>query len=157
MRWSHAIQPCALAALVATLLMVLGLNPFVAMISVGFLAVVFYRQRRPGTVIKTPAGAKLGALSGLLWFGMASILEALIVLLLHKGPEFRKELIDRIQQAASQTSDPQALAVFDRLKTPDGLVFLMLFGLIFAFFAAIILAAAGGALGGAILGRKDQP
>jgi hypothetical protein len=157
MRWSHAIQPCALAALVATLLMVLGLNPFVAMISVGFLAVVFYRQRRPGTAIKAPAGAKLGALSGLLWFGMASILEALLVLLLHKGPEFRKELIDRIQQAASQTSDPQALAVFDRLKTPDGLVFLMLFGLVFAFFAAIILAGVGGALGGAILGRKDKP
>src|SRR5206468_6389886 len=42
MQWSQAFRPCALAAVVASLLMSLGLNPFVAMFSVGFLAVVFY-------------------------------------------------------------------------------------------------------------------
>ena len=156
LRWSNALQPCTLAALVATVLMVLGLNPFVAMVSVGFLAVIFYRQRRPGTMIKAQAGAKLGALSGLLWYGMASILEAVLVGVLHKGSEIRTELMKRISQAASQTSDPQALAMFDRLKTPGGLEFLMLFGLVFALFAAIILAGLGGALGGAIFGRRDK-
>ena len=48
MQWAEAFRPCALAALVASLLMSMGLNPFVAMFSVGFLAVVFYRQRRRG-------------------------------------------------------------------------------------------------------------
>ncbi len=157
LRWSQTIQPCVLAAMVATGLMALGLNPFVAMISVGFLAVVFYRQRRPGTVVQAKAGVKLGALSGLLWFGMASILEALVEIFFHKGAELRTQLIERIQQTAAQTSDPQALAVFDRLKTSDGLAFLMIFGLFFAFFAAIVLGGIGGALGGAILGRKDKP
>lgn len=156
LRWSSALQPCALAALVATVLMVLGLNPFVAMISVGFLAVIFYRQRRPGTMVKAQAGAKLGALSGLLWYGMASILEVVIVGVLHKGAEIKTELMNRISQAATQTTDPQALAMFDRLKTPGGLEFLMLFGLVFALFAAIILAGLGGALGGAIFGRRDK-
>jgi len=155
-RWSQTIQPCALAALVSTLLMTLGLNPFIAMISAGFLAVVFYRQRHPGSAIKAQAGARLGALGGLLWFGMASILEALIVILLHKGAEFRSELISRIQQASSQTTDPQTVAMFDRLRTPGGLEFLLVIGLIFAFFAAIILAALGGALGGALFGRKNK-
>lgn len=157
MHWSQALKPCALAALVASLLMSLGLNPFVAMFSVGFLAVVFYRQRRPEIMIKTGTGAGLGALGGLLWFAMSSILEALIVIFLHKGPELRNALLIKIQEAAAQTSDPQVRSVFDRLKSPGGLEFLMLTGLAFAFLASIVLAGLGGILGGAILGRRNRP
>lgn len=156
MQWSEAFRPCALAALVASLLMSMGLNPFVAMFSVGFLAVVFYRQRRRGIPIKASAGAALGALGGLLWFAMSSVLEALIVIFLHKGPDLRNELIIRIQQAASQTSDPQVQGIFERLKTQGGLEFLMLAGLLFAFLASIILGGLGGALGATILGRREK-
>jgi hypothetical protein len=87
---------------------------------------------------------------------MSSVLEALIVIVLHKGPELRNELMIRIQQAASQTSDPQVLAIFDRFKTEGGLEFLMLTGLFLAFLAAIVLGSLGGALGGAILGRRAR-
>jgi hypothetical protein len=156
MQWSQALKPCALAALVASLLMSMGLNPFVAMFSVGFLAVVFYRQGRRDAMIKASAGAGLGALGGLLWFAISSVLEALIVIFLHKAPELRHELIVRIQQAATQTSDPQVLAVFERLKSQGGLEILMLTGLVFAFLASIVLGGLGGALGGAILGRRDR-
>jgi len=156
MQWSETLKPCALAAVVASVLMSLGLNPFVAMLSVGFLAVVFYRQRQSGVAVRVATGVRLGALSGLLWFAIASILEALIVLFLHKGPEIRTELLARIQQAASQANDPQTLAVFDRLKTPAGLELLMVSGLILAFFASIILAGLGGALSAAILGRNRR-
>jgi hypothetical protein len=156
MQWSQALRPCALAALVASLLMSLGLNPFVAMFSVGFLAVVFYRQSQRGIMIKTSSGAALGALGGLLWFAMSSIFEALVVIFLHKGPELRNELLAKIQQAASQTSDPQLVAVFERFKSQGGLEFLMLMGLVFAFLASIVLGSLGGALGGAILGRRDR-
>jgi len=156
MHWSQALRPCALAALVASLLMSLGLNPFVAMFSVGFLAVVFYRQSRRGIMIKTSSGAALGALGGLLWFAMSSIFEALVVIFLHKGPELRNELLAKIQQAASQTSDPQVQGVFERFKTQGGLEFLMLAGLLFAFLASIILGGLGGALGATILGRREK-
>jgi hypothetical protein len=156
MQWSQALRPCALAALVASLLMSLGLNPFVAMFSVGFLAVVFYRQSQRGIMIKTSSGAALGALGGLLWFAMSSIFEALVVIFLHKGPELRNELLAKIQQAASQTSDPQVVAVFERFKSQGGLEFLMLMGLVFALLASIVLGSLGGALGGAILGRRDR-
>lgn len=156
MQWSQALRPCALAALVACLLMYLGLNPFVAMVSVGFLAVVFYRQRRPGIPVKAMAGAGLGALAGLLWFAMSSILGALAVIFLHQGPDLRNMLTAKIQQLSSQTSDPQVLAMFDRFKTPAGLEFLMLTSLFFAFLAAIVLGALGGALGGAIFGRRGK-
>src|SRR5271166_1183242 len=93
MRWSHALKPCALAALVASVLMMLGLNLLVAMLSVGFLAVVFYRQGQPNLEVKSWAGARLGALSGLLWFATSAILETLAVVFLHKGPEIRKALL----------------------------------------------------------------
>jgi hypothetical protein len=156
LRWSQAIQSCALAAVVAILLIALHLYAFVALISMGFLAVVFYRQRRPGTVIKALAGAKLGALSGLVWFALVSTIGALAVILLREEAEVRNQLISIVQQAASQTSDPQTLTMLDRFKTPDGLLFLMCFLLILAFFTTIILAAIGGALGGAILGRNDK-
>jgi len=156
MQWSQALKPCALAALVAALLMSLGLNPFVAMFSVGFLGVVFYRQGRPGVLLKASTGARLGALSGLLWFAMSSILEAFMVLILHKGPELRQALTTRIDQAAARTSELQALAIFERLKSPDGLEFLMIFGVVSVFLAAIVLGAIGGALGGAILGRRNK-
>jgi hypothetical protein len=156
MQWSEAFRPCALAALVASLLMSLGLNPFVAMFSVGFLAVFFYRQRRKDSVIRAGAGAGIGALGGLLWFAMSSVLEASIVIFLHKGPELRNELLIRIQQAASQTSDPQVLSVFERLKTEGGLEILMLTGLFFAFLASIVLGGLGGALGSTILSRRDR-
>jgi hypothetical protein len=156
MQWSQAFRPCALAAVVASLLMALGLNPFVAMFSVGFLAVVFYRQSRREILMRPAIGAGLGALAGLLWFAMSSILEALVIILFHKGPELSSELAKRIQQASSQTSDPQVLAVFDRLKSPGGLEVLMLIGLIFAFLASLVLGGLGGLLGGAILGRRGK-
>lgn len=156
MEWSHALKPCALAALVSALLMSLGLNPFVAMLSVGFLAVVFYRQGRPGTLIKSASGAGLGALAGLLFFAIASIFEALLVLSLHKGPEIRHQLVERIQQAAAQTSDAQVQVMFDHFKTPGGLELLMILGLVFAFLAAIALGSLGGVLGGVIFGRRDR-
>src|SRR5689334_13315317 len=136
MRWSQAIKPCALAALVASVLMLFRLNPLVAMVSVGFLAVVFYRQGNPGSEIKPWAGARLGALSGLFWFATSAVLGALRVLLMHEGAEIQKTLLQVIDQTVSRTSDPQAIAILDRFKSPDGLEFLMVFILIFGFFTA---------------------
>ena len=154
MQWSQALKPCALAAVVASVLMSLGLNPFVAMFSVGFLAVVFYRQGRPEANIRARTAAALGSLGGLLWFAMSAILETSLILLTNKGGELRAELLSRVQQAASQTTDPQVLAVFDRFKTPEGLQMLMLIGIIFALFASIVLGGLGGTVAGTLFKRR---
>jgi hypothetical protein len=76
------------------------------------------------------------------------------VIVMHKGPELRTELLARIQQASTQTSDPQVLSVFAQLKTPGGLELLMLIGIFFAFLAAIVLSGLGGAIGAAIFSRR---
>ena len=156
MHWSQALRPCILAAFASSLLVALGLNPFVAMLSAGFLSVVFYRQRLQGVPIKIPVAMGLGALGGLLWFAISSIFEAVVVIVFHKGAELRTELLKKIDQAASQATDPQVLAIFDRFRTPAGLEFLMITGLIAALVAAVVLGSLGGLISGAIFGRGNR-
>ncbi len=155
-RWNQA-QPAALAAGVALLLMLLRLNPFVAALGTGFLAVVFARRRSDGNGIRTGAGARLGALSGLLFFGMLTFLETLAVAVLHKGGEVRGQLIDKIQQAAARYPGPEVQPFLDFAKSPGGLAFMLGASLIFGFVAFIALGAIGGALGASFLGRRDPP
>lgn len=156
MKWSRAVKPCALAAMVALLLMALGLHPLMAMFTVGFLSVAFFRLGTPGVELKGAFAAGMGALGGLFWFMVLAIFGVGSLTLLNKGPELRTELIARIQQTASQTNDPQMLALLDRFKTPGGLEFLIIVGSLIILVAAIVLASAGGALAGAVLGRRNK-
>jgi hypothetical protein len=150
--WSKALRPCALAAGTAILLMALRLYSPVALLGAGLLSVVFYRRHNPGIAVKAAVGARLGALSGLLSFGMSAILGTVVVVFLHQGPEIRNQLFEKIDQAASQTSDPRTVALLEQLKTPSDLAVIVLS----SFFLAIVLASIGGALGGAFCSRGDR-
>jgi hypothetical protein len=157
MVWSRAIGPCAMAALLASAAMVLKLMvPLIAALAAGFLAVAFYRRRNPEVAINTGAGARLGALCGLLCFGMTSVFEALAVATLNKGDEIRRTMLDAIQQTAARYPDPQFQPGLDFMRSPGGLVFMMVFALIFGFLVFLLLGTAGGALGGVMLGRRNR-
>jgi len=155
--WAHALQPCALAAAVALGLTVLGLNPFVAALGTGFLAVAFSRRRGPGPLIRGGAGGRLGALSGLLFFGASTILQTLAVAVLHKGAEIKSEQLDKLQQWATRYPGPEVQPFLDFVKSPDGFAILMVASLIVACVAFIVLGSFGGALGAALLGRHNRP
>jgi hypothetical protein len=154
--WVATLQPCALAALVSVLLIALGLNPFVAMLGAGVLAVTFSRRRNPEMAIKASTGARLGAITGLFCFAMSATVEAVVVVVFHKGPEVRNAMFQVIQQAATKSNDPQVAAALDYFKSPPGMSVFLLFALVSAFFAAIILGSIGGALAGAFLGRHNR-
>lgn len=154
MRWSQALKPCALAALVASLLVRLGLNPFVAMFSAGFLAVVFYRQGRHETNVRFRTEAAFGSIGGLLSFAMTAIFEVLLTLVAHRSEQVRADLLSKMQQAASQATDPQVLAFLDWVKTPGGFQTFMLISIIFALLASIVLGGLGGAVAGTIFKRR---
>jgi|SRR5580704_10369628 hypothetical protein len=155
--WSRIVKPCALAAGVAAALTFLGLNPFVAALGTGSLAVAFSRRRGSGTEIRPAAGARLGAFSGLLLFGMSTILETLAVAVLHKGAEIRSVMMDKIQEAASRYPGPQVQPFLDFVKSPGGFAFMMVASVLFGLVAVLILSGLGGALGAALLGRRDPP
>ena len=156
-RWSQVVRPCALAALIASILMSLGLYPLVSLFSVGFLAVLFYRQRRPALPIKTLAAAGLGALSGILCFVMTALWIGLAV----SFPDFRTKLHDQLldnaqKLASSHPGDPQIQLLLAQMKTPEGLIVVIIAASILFFVLSVLLAGLGGALGGAILGRRRK-
>jgi hypothetical protein len=157
MQWSQALKPCALAALVASVAMVLKLMaPLIAVVGAGFFTVAFYRRNSPGIIVRSGAGARLGALCGLFSSAMTAVLGALRLVVLHEGEEIRKFLLDMIQQTAARYPDPQHQADLELLRSPTGLVVLMIFILVAALVMFLILGALGGALGGAILSRRDR-
>jgi hypothetical protein len=129
--------------------------PVIAVLGAGLLAVALYRGWAPGARIDAGAGARLGALCGFFCFAMAAILQSLKVILFHQAGEIRRILLDGVQQTAARYPDPQYQPTLDFMRTPTGLVFMMVFFLIFAFLAFLVLGTLGGVLGGATLGRRE--
>ena len=155
--WSQALKPCALAAIVTTLLMFLGLHPLVAMFSAGFLAVVFSRQRRAGGSINAASGGKLGALGGFFCFALLAVLVAVASMVPELRTKFREGIIENADKwAAAHGGDAQVQAALDQMKTPEGFMMMMILGGILLLVCSIVLGALGGALGGGIFGRRDR-
>lgn len=155
--WSQSVRPCALAAIIAAVTMVLQLVvPLIAILGASFLAVAFYRRSAPTAAIDAKAGVRLGALCGFFCFGFTAILGSMRVVVLHQGGELRQKMLDVVQQAAARYPDPQAQPTWDFMRSPAGLVFLMVMLLVFSFIVFLVLGIVGGALGGAALGRRDK-
>ncbi len=156
--WSTAIRVCAIAALIAALVMTLGLMvPLLAVLGAGFLAVTFYHRKNPAWSVSARSGAQIGAMCGVLFFGIAAIFETLAVALFHTGGQVRQKMLEALQQASSRSSDPQVHAAFERLKTPEGIALMLVFGLIVLFLVSIAAGSVAGALTGGFRGRRNRP
>ena len=156
--WSQGLPAAALAGLIASILMAipLGASFGLGMLAAGFLAVVFYRRRVPNASLRPGKGARLGVVSGALGFGMFAVVTSIQMVIFHSG-DLRAQLLDALQESASRTSDPQAQQMLDYFRTPPGLVLMMIVGLILMFIAFVLFSALGGALGAALLRRRDVP
>jgi len=156
--WPTAMRACVASASVAALVMSLGLMvPLLAALGAGFLAVILYSRRNPAWSINARSGAQLGAMCGLMFFGISAIFETLAVTLFHTGAQLREKVLEALQQAAARSSDPQVQAALDRLKTPEGIAFMLVFGLVLLFIFSIAAGSLAGALTGAFLGRRNRP
>jgi len=153
--WPHALRSCAVAALISALVMSLGLMvPLLAGLGAGVLGVTLYRRRISLAKVTARSGAQLGAVSGVFFFGISTIFQTLAIALLHNGGQVRQKMLEALQQAASRTADPQVQAALDRLKTPEGMVAMMILGMVFLFVLSIAAGSIAGALTGAFLNRK---
>lgn len=156
-QWSQALPSAALAGLIAAGLMFIPLGAFgLGMIAAGVLAVLFYRRRNPLGNLTPGIGARLGALSGILGFGMFGIFTAVEVLVFHSGGELRAALLEAVQQSVARTSDPQARQMLDYLKSPPGLALVMALGLAVMLVFFLILSSIGGALAAVLLRRRER-
>jgi hypothetical protein len=155
--WRLNARMAAVSAIVSALLMFLGLNPFVAALVAGGLAVALLRWRGLQDAMNARAGARLGALSGLFLFCVSSVLEGLVILTLHKGTEVRTEMLDRMQQVASRYPGAEVQPFLDFVRSPGGFTLMMIASLVFGFVAFLVLGSLGGLCGAMLMGRKNRP
>lgn len=156
-QWSQALPATALAAVIAALLMFIPLGAFgLGMAAGGILAVLFYRRRKPGSDVTPGMGARMGAVTGALGFGIFAVFTAVEVLVFHSGGQLRAALLEAIQQSAARSSEPQAQQLLDYLKSPPGLALMMGLGLFFMLIVFLVLSSLGGAAAAALLRRRDR-
>lgn len=156
--WPGALRACAIAALIAALFMAFGLMvPLLAVLGAGFLAVGIYHRKNPAWLVNARSGALVGAACGILFYAFAVLFESVAMALFHTGGEVRKKMLEALQQAASHSNDPQVQATFEKLRTPEGIVLMLVFGMIFLFVLSIAAGSLAGALTGAFLGRRKRP
>ena len=157
LQWSYALPAAALAGLIAAVMMLIPIGAFgLGMLASGALAVMFYRRRNPVANVTPAMGARLGALSGTLGFGIFAIFTAAEMLIFRSGGQLRDALLQAIQQSAARSSDPQAQQILEYLKSPQGLLLMMVLGLVVMGLAFLIFSSLGGALAAALLRRKDR-
>jgi hypothetical protein len=155
--WSQALPATALAGLIAAILMMTPLSVFgLGMAIGGSLSVVFYRRRNPVAYITPGMGARLGMATGVLGGGIFTVLLSVFIVMFRRWDRVREKLIEVIEQTASRNPDPQARQAVEFFKTPEGMVVLLTAALIGTLLAFVIFSGLGGALGAALLRRKER-
>jgi len=156
-RLSPATHSCAIAALIASVAIVLKLMvPLIAAMGAGFLAVALYRRRNPLLLLSAGTGARLGALAGAFCGAITSVLAAVKVTIFHELGGLRQQMLDAVQQQAARYSDPQLQPTIDFLKSQSGLIFMAVCGFIFVIAIFFLLGTMGGAIGGVAFARRKQ-
>jgi hypothetical protein len=153
--WAHVLPSAGISLLAAFCLILLGVPPGLGMVAAGFLSVVLYRRRNPGAHLTAGRGARLGALTGTLGFGVLAIVLALVAAF-QSGTEIRDTLLRTIQQYAAHSTDPHVQQVLDLAKTPEGFTFIMILSFAMTFVAFLIFSGLGGMIGAFLLYRKER-
>ena len=117
----------------------------------------FFSASRARNLVRGGSGAGLAPSAASCFSRMSTVLETLAVALLHKGAEIRSQMLEKVQQAAARYPGPEVQPFLDFVKTPDGFAFMMVASVIFGLLAFVVLGSCGGALGAALLGRRDRP
>jgi len=156
--WSKALPATALAGLIAAVLMMTPLAAFgLGMLIGGSLSVVFYRRRNPVANITPGMGSRLGMASGVLGGCIFAVLLSAGTVLLHAWDQIRQKVIELVEQAAARNPDPQTQQAMEFFKTEQGIALLVTSALVGTLVAFVIFSGLGGALGAALLRRKERP
>jgi hypothetical protein len=149
------LPSAGIALLAAIFLLLVGMPAGLGMLAAGFLSVVLYRRRCPATYVTAGMGARLGALTGVLGFGVVTAVFALWTAF-RSGQELHDALLKYIQQYAAHSSDPHMQQVLELFNTPEGFTFIIILSLIMTLIAFLIFSSVGGAIGAFLLHRKER-
>ncbi|HXP16141.1 MAG TPA: zinc ribbon domain-containing protein [Terriglobales bacterium] len=155
--WAQAFPATALAGFIAAILTIIPVATFgLGMLVGGVLSVILYRRRKFRADIAPGMGARLGIVAGMLGFAMLMVPLALGAAIFHLGDEIRARTIVIVEQAAARSSDPQMQHAVEMVKTPEGSALFLGLTLILTFVAFVIFSGLGGAVGAALLRRKQR-
>ena len=139
-----------IALLVAVSATVLSFIPFLNWAAAGFFAVFFYK-RKTGSLLNVGAGARLGWITGLLMFGLWTVLftaqQVPAALNGHLSTVLQEQL------KGLPTQDPMVQQMMGFFQTGPGIFFVLFLSLVAFFLFIIGLSMAGGALGAKLVGR----
>jgi len=160
--WSQglraAIPAALLAAIVAFVVIAASGMPLLGFALWAFLGGMFasalYRRRARFGGISPHAGARLGALSGVLGFLTATLLSSL-QLLVFGGAKFRTALEEQVRRSASG-ADPAVQQWLDYFLSPRGLAVMMIVSLVFTLAMFAVLASIGGMLGAKLFVERER-
>jgi hypothetical protein len=154
--WSGALPAAAAAGVLISIALVVPLAIFFLWMLVGgALAVALYRRRNPGP-LSPGAGARIGAVGGLVGYILFAFAYSVLLLLSHGGGQLRDELIRRIQEVAARNPDPQAQQLMQKMMTPEALAIMIAAGLVLFLFCFVVLSSIGGAIGAALFKEPDS-
>ena len=104
-------------------------------------------------------GARLGAATGMVASFISSAFTTLTILLMGSG-KMRDAMRQAMEQSATRNPDPNAAAMAHRLMefmtSPGGFALVMTLWFAINFLALMAFAAAGGALGASLFGKRDS-
>ncbi|MBZ5566959.1 MAG: hypothetical protein LAN64_03820 [Acidobacteriia bacterium] len=155
--WSQAVPAAAVAGFFVAIAWVIPFAGFLLwLVAGGILGVVAYRRRVPRATLTPGLGARIGAVTGLLGFGVFAIILALELLASRGSGRVRQLLQQVIQQAAARNADPRAQQALQQLVTPAGMALLITIVLVFFLAAFLALSSLGGAVGAWLLGKSPH-
>jgi hypothetical protein len=153
-RWSNAFPKCLLAGGITALAVLLAghvLLILIALIVGGALGVWFYSRGEWAPPINTGIGARIGAVTGLVGFGIYSVLFA--VAFLFQRDKFFEGIKNAIQEAATRNPNPQAQQIVNQFLTPEGMAVLVTVSAVLLLFIFLIFCTIGGAVGTKLVKR----
>ncbi len=153
-----AVRAAFLSALLASLLISLPMPIYIAffwllvgLVSAGFVSVYLY-SRRTGEMLNVRGGARIGWITGVFCFLIATIFFTLSVISIAR----QKGLVAFYRDQLSARSSPEVNLdqLLQILETPAGMAMTLLFTLLLVFVMFTLLPTLGGALGAKVL-EKD--
>ena len=127
------------------------------MLAAGAVSVLFYKNRAAITV-PVGMGARLGTVTGMIASLVSSAVTTLIILATDSG-KMRDAVQRAMEQSATRNPDPNAQAMAHQLMefmtSPGGFALIMTLWFAITFLALMAFAAAGGALGASLFGKRE--
>jgi hypothetical protein len=158
-RWSSAVPKTAVSGFATVTLLILIASitqlPALALLVVplgGAFSVLLYVRSNNKQPVSAGAGARLGAVTGLFSFAVYCLIAVAELSSSQRG-EILNTVRKSLEDAAAQSSDPQAHNLVQMIMTPAGIAMLLVLAAIIFLFIFLVLSSLGGAAGAAMLKR----